>query len=1228
MKIKLLLFTMLFSAVSWGQIYQHGFGTTGISAHPYTVAPGTFDTNLSSSSWSNSTGAWTSFAGSAGQAIALNNSGGTPTITLTFNVAAGFQVSVTQFNFWRQRSASGAQNWSMTINGIAVGSGTVPTTGAAIGNTNVSNAVSNLTGTVTVVMSLSAASGTGTFRLDDFTLIGSVTATTPQPEINVQGTGANTIADNDTTPSITDGTNFGTSVTISSSTTTTFTIQNTGSAPLTLSGASPYIVISGANASDFTVTTIPSNSIAATSGSTTFVVTFTPSAIGLRTATITINNNDSNEGVYNFDIQGTGVCPAVTIASIFPTSGPAGTEVIINASSGSLLGSTVDFNGTAATIISSSASQLVVTVPAGATTGAINITKTTTGCVTSTPTFTVINNDITSCQGAAISDLIIYDIHDEKTGSGGFITLYNGTAAAVNLTNYTLWRTTNHDDGSEIDYANLTGTIASGALGILKVSVGSCGPASTNGTINGGFNENDGIQLRNAAGTVVIDDVDTYPTGPGYYMVRNTGALSARTSYVAGDWSTTPLIAGQCYPSAGLTLPTGGSQPSISVQPTIALTCASTTASMSVSATEGFVGGNALAYQWYVVAPATTTWTALTNTGVYTGTTSAILNISSLTGLDGYQYYCQVRENTATCYIATVAVKINTGATVWNGTVWSNGVPTLSKAATINGNYTTGTNGSFSACNLTINATFTLTVSANTYVEIQNNITNNGTFNVLNNGSLVQINDAGVNTGNISYERIASVKLQDYVYWSSPVTGFDVNSISPLTPAYYHWLWNPTIANTNAGLGNWQNASTTMIAGQGYIVRAPNGFSNSVSQNWTATFNNGVPFNGIFTPAIARGSYTGSNYIGTNGATITANDDNWNLLGNPYPSAISINSFLTANPQLDGFVRLWTHGTLPVSAVNPFYTSFVYNYTTGDYVAINGVGATSGPGVLSVIGGGQGFFTLMLPGGATTSTATFNNAMRNKTFANSQFYKAGNHNTATVQEVGGNIERNRIWIDLVSPTMETTRTLVAYVEGATLGKDRMFDALTDYKSSQNFYSLIGNDIMTIQGRSLPFDVNDKVPMGIKIPTNGTYTIAIATVDGLFSGKSQKIYIEDKLLGTITDITEIPYQFTATQGIINDRFVLRYTNQALSNADYTVLENNVTVVASNNEIKINSSLENIKDYTVYNVLGQTLSERNNVNTNQSVVSSIQKNNQALFVKVTLTNSQTVVKKIVF
>ena len=542
----------------------------------------------------------------------------------------------------------------------------------------------------------------------------------------------------------------------------------------------------------------------------------------------------------------------------------------------------------------------------------------------------------------------------------------------------------------------------------------------------------------------------------------------------------------------------------------------------------------------------------------------------------------------------------------------------------LNNDFTTSVSNDIIATgNLTVNPTKTLVVSSNDYVQVTNNITNNGTLNVLNNGSLVQVNDLGVNTGNISYQRIASVKLQDYVYWSSPVSGFDVNSISPSTPAYYHWEWNPTILNPNGGEGNWVNASTTMLGGKGYIVRAPNGFSNSANQNWTATFNNGIPNNGVYTPTIARGTNLNAGTAGPNGVMRLVTDDNWNLLGNPYPSSISINSFLASNPQLDGFIRLWTHGTLPSTGItDPFYNNFVSNYTAGDYIALNGSGATSGPSAPGVIGAGQGFFVLMDPGAATTSTALFNNAMRSKNYSNSHFYRNA---TARNSEIGENLERHRIWLDLVSPTNETTRTLVAYVEGATTGKDRMFDAITDYKSAQNFYSLIDDQVMVIQGKGLPFEQEDRVPLGLKIPSNGIYKIAIATVDGLFSG-NQNIYLEDKVLGVIHDLRQNPYSFTGVSGIVNDRFVLRYTNETLGGEDF--INNSDVLIFSSDVISVNAMSRTIQNVKIYNVLGQLLLDSDAVNSDTFETSKLQKNNTTLLVQVTLENGIKVTKKIVF
>ncbi|WP_416439815.1 choice-of-anchor D domain-containing protein [Phnomibacter sp. MR] len=284
-------------------IYQHNFGTAAINVHPYTVAPGVFATNLSNSSWANSNNAWTSFAGSAGQAIALNNSGGTPTITLTFDVASGFAVNVTSFNLWRRRSNDGAQNWSMTINGTAVGSGTVPDPGAAIGTTNVSNAVNGLTGTVTVVLSLSGASGTGTFRLDDFTLNGLVYPL-PGPTAAVQSPVGTTIANGGSRAS------FG-NIVVGTTADFPVRIRNLGGTnTLTVNS----INFGGANGSDLSLVTPPAFPFNVAPGAfQDLTVRVAPGAVGARTATMTVASNDaSGNASYVINLSATGTASAAS----------------------------------------------------------------------------------------------------------------------------------------------------------------------------------------------------------------------------------------------------------------------------------------------------------------------------------------------------------------------------------------------------------------------------------------------------------------------------------------------------------------------------------------------------------------------------------------------------------------------------------------------------------------------------------------------------------------------------------------------------------------------------------------------------------------------------------------------------------------------------------------------------------------------------------------------------
>jgi hypothetical protein len=146
------------------------------------------------------------------------------------------------------------------------------------------------------------------------------------PEMDVKGNSVS-IVDGDTTPDATDHTDFGSVSAANGIISHTFTIQNNGSAVLSLSGT-PKVVIGGTNPSDFSVTTTPSDIVSPNNGTTTFIIEFDPAAEGLRSATISITNNDSDENPYNFNIQGTGTVSSTKDITAFSFKSLAVTGVI------------------------------------------------------------------------------------------------------------------------------------------------------------------------------------------------------------------------------------------------------------------------------------------------------------------------------------------------------------------------------------------------------------------------------------------------------------------------------------------------------------------------------------------------------------------------------------------------------------------------------------------------------------------------------------------------------------------------------------------------------------------------------------------------------------------------------------------------------------------------------------------------------------------------------------
>jgi V8-like Glu-specific endopeptidase len=127
----------------------------------------------------------------------------------------------------------------------------------------------------------------------NFRITGVVTGATA-PEVTVQGNGVS-ISDGDTTPSTTDGTDFGSVAQGGSPISRTFTVRNDGTGTLTLGAVT---VPTG-----FTLTEGLSASLAP-GASDTFTVRLETATAGTRSGTISFATNDSDENPFDFAITG------------------------------------------------------------------------------------------------------------------------------------------------------------------------------------------------------------------------------------------------------------------------------------------------------------------------------------------------------------------------------------------------------------------------------------------------------------------------------------------------------------------------------------------------------------------------------------------------------------------------------------------------------------------------------------------------------------------------------------------------------------------------------------------------------------------------------------------------------------------------------------------------------------------------------------------------------------
>jgi hypothetical protein len=166
----------------------------------------------------------------------------------------------------------------------------------------------------------------------------------------------------------------------------------------------------------------------------------------------------------------------------------------------------------------------------------------------------------------------------------------------------------------------------------------------------------------------------------------------------------------------------------------------------------------------------------------------------------------------------------------------------------------------------------------------------------------------------------------------------------------------------------------------------------------------------------------------------------------------------------------------------------------------------------------------------------------------------------------------------------------------------------------------------IQGRALPFDITDQVPLGYSSTINGNFAISIDQADGLLT--NQAVFLEDKVAGVTQNLRDGAYNFTTAKGTFDNRFVLKYTNTTLATTGFDSKSNGVIVSVKNSQIKINATLETIDKVTVYDILGKRIYQKANISTSEFVINNLHSSETVLIVKTILKNGKISTEKVVF
>lgn len=477
-----------------------------------------------------------------------------------------------------------------------------------------------------------------------------------------------------------------------------------------------------------------------------------------------------------------------------------------------------------------------------------------------------------------------------------------------------------------------------------------------------------------------------------------------------------------------------------------------------------------------------------------------------------------------------------TGQTIWDGTNWSNGMPNTYLHAIMNANYT---GEGFAACKLDVTGNAVVTINQGTNLLIDGSITvaPTATLKLLSDCNIMQQKSA-INVGNVKMQRTtAPLKRLDYVLWGSPVSNQNLLNFSPQTLTNRFYTYNST---TN--LYNSLNPTTNNFEiGKGYLIRMPNNHPTTPT-SWIGEFN-GVPNNGEITITVPTYSYV--------------------AISNPYPSSIDCFPLMIENELYYEPIYFWRKENNSQSSSYATYTPY-----------LGGIANAGDPNQIvptRYINPGQGFIVKT----DLKNTIVFKNGIR-VTNNHVPFLRMNNNEFE-------NSDTHKIYLQLSNNAEFSSNIMIGYLNGATTGIDAFVEGRYINDSPNALTSLINDEEYTIQGRGLPFDSSDEVPLGFKTQYVGDYTLSIKSLTGLFAFE-QELYVEDMLNATTHNLKESPYTFSTEAGVFNNRFKIKFINNSLGSAENT--DPTTTIFYSNPFLHIHSTKQ-IESYKVYDLRGRLL-----------------------------------------